>query len=145
MELIKPIEIECKSIDGDKYTFIISRIPATYAREIITQYPITGAPKLGNYEDNEKLMIKLMSYVEAVNAEGVRTRLTSRVLIDNHVVDFDVLGRIEYEMLKYNSNFFNIGKISKGLKGFESSIMRSVTQILNRLSAPSSQKGKQRS
>ena len=144
MELIKPIEIDCKSIDGDEYKFIISRIPATYAREIITQYPVTGAPKIGNYEDNEKLMIKLMSYVKAVNKEGVETRLTSRVLIDNHVVDFDVLGRIEYEMLKYNSNFFNIGKISKGLKGFESSTMQLVTQILTRFSAQSSQKSKQR-
>ncbi len=144
MELIKPKEIECKSIDGDKYKFTISRIPATYAREIITQYPITGAPKIGNYEANEKLMIKLMSYVEVIGPKGGAIRLTSRTLIDNHVVDFDVLGRIEYEMLKYNSNFFNIGKISKGLKGFESNITQLVTRILTPLPAQSSQKGKQR-
>lgn len=132
-------------MDGEEKAYLISRIPASYAREIITQYPTTAAPKIGNYAENEKLMIKLMSYVSVVNSEGIETRLVTRSLIDNHVPDFDVLAKIEYEMLKYNSNFFNLGKISKGLKGFESSIMQLVTQILTRSSVPSSAKSKPRS
>ena len=141
--LIKPLEIKCKNMDGKELTFIIHRIPATYAREIITQYPTTAMPKLGNYEENEKLMIKLMGYVVAVNDAGIETRLSNRHLIDNHVTDLDALAKIEYEMLKYNSNFFNLGKISKALKGFEPSIRQLVTQTLMRWSAPSSAKEKQ--
>lgn len=126
-------------MDGEELEYTISRIPAVYAREIITQYPSSAMPKMGNYEVNEKLMVKLMSYV-AVKKGDQEIKLGNKDLINNHVPDFDVLAKIEFEMLQYNSNFFSIGKISKGLSGLAESLKPLITQILKDSQVPLSQK-----
>lgn len=73
--MLEPIEKEIPLPDGGTKTFILSKFPAIAGREIVTQYPTTGAPKIGDYKTNEALMLKLMAYV-AVPIEGaVRYRL----------------------------------------------------------------------
>lgn len=128
-DLIKPEDLKVKSLDGEEIHYIISRFPATVGREIITGYPTTAMPKMGDYKANEALMLKLMKHV-AVVRDDQEIRLTTRALVDNHVPDFDVLARIEYATLNYNSNFFNIGKISKSLGLFEGKVEQSITKIL---------------
>ena len=144
-ELLKPEEKTLKDLDGVEHTFIISRLPAVAGREIITQYPTTAVPKVGNYGENEKVMLKLMSYVAKVTPEGNQIRLSTQALVDNHVPDSETLLKLEAAMLSYNTNFFNIGRISKNLNGFAVNIQQLASQILTQLSASSSKKAKPRS
>ena len=104
--LIKPEEIVIKDMEGEERTFVISRIPASYAREIVLQYPKTA---MNNYEQNEKILYKMLAYVAAINPAGEETRLKTRALIDNHVPDVDTLLQIEAKMMEYNTNFFKKG------------------------------------
>ena len=53
MELIKPKEITVKDSDGDEKTFIISKIPAVDAREVLSKYPTANIPKVGEYRTSE--------------------------------------------------------------------------------------------
>lgn len=109
-DLIKPKEIEIKDIDGETIKVIISRFPAITGREIIAKYPLSSIPKVGDYGVNEETMLKLMSYVEVIKPTG-NIRLVSKALIDNHIPDGVSLYKIEFEMLKYNTDFLDkLGK-----------------------------------
>lgn len=46
LDLIKPLEIEVKDIDGELHKFIISRLPAVVGREILAKYIGGTMPKL---------------------------------------------------------------------------------------------------
>lgn len=104
--MLEPLE---KEIDGKVYT--LHKFPAVAGREIVTQYPITAAPKVGDYKTNEALMLKLMAYV-SVNPDGKgEIALKSVDLINNHVPNPETLMKIEWAMMEYNVSFFGQGKI----------------------------------
>lgn len=108
-----PKEIECR--DGTRKTFILSHFPAIAGREIVSQYPLTAIPKVGEYTTNEAIMLKLMAFVgvpHPADAAAAPTMLTTRALVDNHVPDFECLMRLEAAMLEYNCSFFGNGKVS---------------------------------
>lgn len=111
--MIKPKEVVIRDVDGDEHTFIISRLPATVGREILAKYPLSNAPKIGDYEVSKEAMLKMMAYV-AVARDGAEITLKTQTLIDNHVPDGEALIRLELEMLKYNTSFFGSG----GNRGF---------------------------
>jgi len=104
----KPQDIECQ--DGSKKAFILHKFPALAGREIVSQYPITAIPKIGDYKTNEEVCLKLMAYVGVEVESGVVLPLNSRALVDNHVPDFEALIRLEAAMLEYNCSFFGNGK-----------------------------------
>lgn len=108
MELIKPKEITIKDLDGQDCTFIISRLPATVGREILAKYPVANAPKLGDYGVSTEAMKLMMNYVAVPREMGDPLRLKTQALIDNHVPDGQTLIRLEFEMLRYNTDFFGI-------------------------------------
>lgn len=108
MDLIKPKEVELKDIDGNFKTFIISRLPAVAAREILAKYPVSNIPKLGEYQASADAMKLLMSFVGVQLSGGVQ-RLTTGDLINNHVADGEQLLRLEFAMLEYNTSFFGNG------------------------------------
>ena len=111
-ELIEPLEKEI-TIDGVKRTFIISKLPAIAGREILTGYPMTAMPKIGDRKINEELMLKLISYVAIkTGPEGHTQRLSTRDLIDNHVPSWEMLMHLEKEMITYNCSFFRDGRLS---------------------------------
>lgn len=112
--LIEPKEITIE-YNGEPYRFNIGKFPATVGREIITQYPINNIPKLGSYLESEKIMLKLMEYVERVYDDRVQA-LTNKALIDNHVPSWEVLIKIEAYVLDYNCSFFELGKVLNSLK-----------------------------
>ena len=112
--LIEPKEITIE-YNGESYRFNIGKFPATVGREIITQYPVNNIPKLGNYLESEKIMLKLMEYVERVYDDRVQA-LTNKALIDNHVPSWEVLIKIEAYVLDYNCSFFELGKVLNSLK-----------------------------
>lgn len=101
--LIKPKEVAVKDADGVEKTFIISRLPAITGREILAKYPLSNAPKIGDYEVSKDAMLKMMAYV-CVPVSGEEIPLKTQALIDNHVPDGESLIRLELEMLKYNTS-----------------------------------------
>lgn len=141
--LIKPQEVTLKSLDGEEKTFKISRVPASRGREIFTQYIPTATPKLGNYQSNEKLMHMLMSYVDVKAADGSWIRLSNEVILNSHILDWEMLVKLELEMVKYNTNFFSPEKLSGALAKFNQTLPERLMSMLNRFSAQLSAKNKQ--
>lgn len=110
--MLEPKEIEVALQDGSTRKFLLSKFPAIAGREIVTKYPIANMPKLGEYQQSEEVMIKLMAFVSRVLDDGSTVALTTRALVDNHVGDWETLARIEWAQLEYNTTFFGIGKSS---------------------------------
>ena len=148
LPLIKSMEVKLKSIDGDEKTFRISRVPAVKGREIFTQYVPTAMPKIGDYKSNEKLMRMLMCYVDVkVVTEDKQTmwiRLDNDTTLNGHITDWEMLAQIEFEMVKYNTNFFSPEKLSGVLSKFNRKLPDLITSMLSRLSGQLSAKNKQR-
>lgn len=103
--LIKPLEIEVKDIDGNLHKYTISRLPAVAGREILAKYLGGTMPKVGDYKDNHESMLKMMKYV-AVEIDGELQTLDTQALIDNHIPDTECLLRLEIEMIRHNTSFF---------------------------------------
>lgn len=144
-DLIKPKTVTIKDLDGDELTFRIGRFPSTEGREIITQYPISGMPKLGDYRINAELSRKMMTYIEAVPSQGEPIRLTTQALVDNHTHDGETLLRLEWEAMGHNTSFFGRGKTLSFLSGFRESLTPFLMKMLTGLSEALSQAAKQRS
>lgn len=144
MELIKPKEIAVKDSDGDEKTFIISKIPAVDAREVLSKYPTANIPKVGEYRASEDAMMLMLRYV-AVPIEGREPiKLTSKALINNHVVDGEQLMRLELEMLQYNTSFFGKGGNSDFLGGLIRKYLPLIIQTATASLPQSSKPGTQR-
>lgn len=115
--MIEPKKITITTQSGEDREYIISKFPAIAGREILTQYPTTAMPKVGEYKTNESLMLQLMSYVSVVDNSGNELALSTRGLVDNHVPDWETLCKIEKEMIGYNCSFFGNGSASLTLEG----------------------------
>lgn len=102
-----PKEVE---INGKK--FILHKFNVRDGRYIMTQYPISAVPKLGEYKTNEELALKILGYV-SVNLTGTQTMaLSTWDLIDNHVLDWETQLKLEYAMVEYNFSFLALGGVS---------------------------------
>lgn len=144
MELIKPKEITVKDSDGDEKTFIISKIPAVDAREVLSKYPTANIPKVGDYRTSEDAMMLMLKYV-AVPIEGREPiKLANKALINNHVVDGEQLMRLELEMLQYNTSFFGKGGNSDFLGGLIRKYLPLIIQTATASLPQSSKPGTQR-
>lgn len=134
--MIEPIE---KEIDGKIY--ILSKFPAIPGREIITQYPTSAAPKIGDYQINEELMLKLMSYVGIPRGDNLAPlMLTTQSLINNHVPNFEALIKIEWAMMEYNCSFLADGRALGFLEGLATKAQALIMQTLTDFSVQSSKK-----
>lgn len=103
--------LQPKHIEIDGYKFVISKFDAWSGREIVTQYPLTGLPKLGDYKSNAEIALKLMCFVCA-DTSGGQVALTNVDLIKNHVPNWEVQLKLEWAMMEYNCTFFQGGRIS---------------------------------
>ncbi len=108
--LLKPENFDLLDNEGHAKTFILSNFDAVTGRQIITQYPMTGLPKIGDYAENEKLMFKLMSFVAVVTPDGRQLRLSTPELVRNHVPNAEMLMKIEGQMMWKNCSFFRDGR-----------------------------------
>jgi len=142
-EMLKPKDVTITTQEGVEKTYVISKIPAIPAREIVAKYPISAMPKLGDYAVNEATMLKLMSYVGVYSPNGVIIRLTTKELVDNHVPDWETLGKLEWSELEYNCSFFGNGLASTFLEGIAQKAQALISKILMDLSVQSSQRNKQ--
>ena len=127
--MIEPKQVTIKTQAGDERVYTIGKFPAMAGREIITQYPVTAAPKIGDYEANQKMMLKLMAYVE-VAAGDIPLKLDSQAAIDNHVPDWQTLMKLEKEVLEYNCSFFAQGKLLVFLEGLAAQALPSIIKTL---------------
>lgn len=141
-DLLKPKEVTLKDRDGLEHTYVISRLPATEGRELVTQYPLTAAPKIGDYEKNEALMLKLLSRVAVKRDDGTELRLVTRALVDNHVPDWEVLAKLEMAMAEYNVSFFGSGQASTFFDAIARQAQQWITQTLIPSLQSSSAKGR---
>lgn len=132
--LIKPKEVAIKDVDGIEKMFVISRLPAVTGREILAKYPLSNAPKIGDYEVSKEAMLKMMAYV-CVTVDGEEIPLKTPTLIDNHVPDGESLIRLELEMLKYNTSFFGSGGNSGFLPFLISKVGSSLPSVIKTLMA----------
>ena len=139
--LINPKEITI-NYEGEELKFNISKFPATVGREIITKYPTANMPKIGDYQLSEETMLKLMSYVERVYPDRVQP-LVNKTLVDNHIPSWEVLARLEVEMINYNCSFFRNGEALNFLKKSMSLAQPKIIEMLTDLSAQLSQVKKQ--
>ena len=129
--------IEPKEIELDGRVFIISKFPAVAGREIVAKYPLSGLPKLGDYQVNEDIMLKLMCYV-GIPKDGKTLMLVTRGLVDNHTGGWETLAKVEMAMLEYNCTFLAQGRVSTFLNELTSNLPRWISQILTGSLAQSS-------
>lgn len=144
--MIDPKDIEIPFQDGTSRTFVISKFPAVQGREIVTKYPLSNMPKLGDYAVSEETMLKLMAHVGIRNEEtGAVLPLSTRALVDNHVKDWEALARLEWAMMEYNCSFFAKGLTSGFFESISQKAVLWLSQMLTDLSAASSKPAKPRS
>lgn len=111
-------------------TYHINKFGALAGRAIVAQYPLSVILHNKEYERNEDVMLRLMSHVDVVLADGGVQPLSTRALIDNHISDWADLVAIEIEALKYNAPQFFDGT-AQGLMGrAESWISAKLTQVM---------------
>jgi hypothetical protein len=131
--MIKPKEVEITGLDGETRTFVIHRLPATVGREVVAKYPISSLPKLGDYEVNEEVSYKMLAYVGVKLDSSDPNKLTmlrTKALVDNHVTDWQMLGKLEMAMLEYNTNFLASGKASELLSGLKTEVTEWISKTL---------------
>lgn len=137
--MIEPKEITITTGKGDDRTYIISKFPAVAGREIVAKYPISNIPKLGDYGVSEEVMLKLMSYI-SVPIEGANPiPLKSRVLVDNHVPDWETLAKLEIAMMEYNCSFFGNGLALNFFSGLAQKAQAMISKMLTDSLVQSSQ------
>lgn len=110
-DLLNPKTVFVDDHNGVKQGFVVGQFPAIAGREIAAKYPTSIAAlakqwEENQYGENEKIMLKAMSYVEKILEDGTTVRLTTAALIDNHVPDAECLMRLEKELLEHNFSFF---------------------------------------
>lgn len=133
--------IEPKQITLSGKTYVLTKFPATVGREIITQYPMTALPKIGEYKTNHALMLKIMSYVGVmVDGRHDPLMLTTEDLINNHIAKTEDLMRIEWAMIEHSFDFFADGRASGWLGMVADRISPLITKTLTDLLGQSSGK-----
>lgn len=115
-----------KDVEIGGKTYTINKFKPTDGRKIVAGYPLTLAPKIGDYAANEQLMQLLMSYVEVHLADGSKMKLTTKALIDNHVPEWDDLVSLEYQTLQANCKFMQ----GEGLHSFMDLIKEAASKYL---------------
>lgn len=140
--MISPKPITIKTQAGDERTYILHKFPAVQGREIVAKYPLSAIPKLGDYAVNEETMLKLMAFVGVPRDGGEPLLLSQRALVDNHVPDWETLGRIELAMMEYNVSFFANGRSSTFFEAIAQKAQALLIKTLTDLSQPSSSKVK---
>lgn len=134
--LLEPKELVLKDQKGIERTFILSKFPAVAGREIVAKYPLSNIPKIGEYQQSEDVMLKLMAFVGVSRSEGGEPLLLStRALVDNHVGDWETLARVEWAMLEYNTSFFGKGLNSDFFESISQKAVMWISQTLTTLSA----------
>jgi len=138
MTLRNPQVISVETLEGEQREYVIHHMAAFDGRKVAVCYTQGALPKIGDYDVNEAMSLLMMRYVGIAQENGELLMLTTKGLIENHVPDWETLAKIEIEMLKYNTSFFQNGKALSLLKEFSDKgtelISSTLTDLLERLS-----------
>ena len=136
--MLEPLDVTITDQKGVERTYILSKFPAIAGREIVTKYPTSNIPKLGEYQQSEEIMLKLMSYVAVPRETGEPLMLSTRALVDNHIPDWETLAKLEWRQLEYNTSFFGTGPNSDFLENIAAKaavwISKTLTPLLQQSS-----------
>jgi len=135
-DLLEPKEITVTTMAGAEKTYTISKFPAITGRFIVANYSFSSLPKVGDYAANETTMFKLMAFVGVTPASGSMLLLKTPELINNHVPDWETLAKIEFEMMRYNTSFFDKGKVFAFFKDTVQPYLASALPTLTRSLGP---------
>ena len=100
-------------IEGRK--FLLSKLPATVAREVIIPF-IEATDDAGNRKEGDipiEVSLRLLSYVCAESGKGKDAqwvRLQSAGQVDSFAPDILVYIKLEREMYRYNTDFSETAK-----------------------------------
>ncbi|SUW63480.1 Uncharacterised protein [Buttiauxella agrestis] len=147
-ELLNPKAVTVDDRNGVKHSFVIGQFPAIAGREIAAKYPTSIAAlakqwEENQYGENEKIMLKAMSFVDRVLVDGTTIRLTTSALVDNHVPDAEALLRLERALLEHNFSFFEKFNRSISSGGIMQNMIKLITSTLTSSLQRSSQQDKQ--
>lgn len=147
-DLLNPKTVFVEDRQGQKHGYIVGQFPAIAGREIAAKYPTSIAAlakqwEENQYGENEKIMLKALSYVDKIHGDGSTVRLTTAALVDNHVPDAECLMRLEKELLEHNFSFFRKFTSSISSGGMLQNFVRLITSTLTHSLQQSSQQGKQ--
>jgi hypothetical protein len=138
-EMIQPKLIEIENDDGVVKTFVISKLPYSVGREVLSQFIPTSIPKVGDYPANHELMVKMMKFISVIKEDGTEQRLTTQALIDNHIEGFKQGVILERAMLEYNIGFLGRGNLSTFLEELKAMLPKLISEMLTAYKAQLSQ------
>lgn len=139
---LSPTPFSAEDDAGKVWNYILTKFDAVTGRKIMTQYPLSGMPKIGDYDLNEQLMFLLMEHV-CVEINGNLLPLSTPQLIKNHCGDAEVLLKVEQAMMVKNFSFFRDGRSWDFLENFTQMLLGRISEMLTRLSEQSSPTEKQ--
>ena len=105
------MQIAPKEIQVDGKTFVIHKLPATVAVEVMMRSAGNAIPKAGDFSIVEEMMLKTMSYASIRRKDLPDLRLSSRELIDNHCVDYKTYLQVLEEVRQYSCLFGVAGNL----------------------------------
>ena len=134
MDLLEPKLIHLED-SGD---FYISRLPCLVGREIFLRYLASNVNFIElarNYEACSGAVAKKMLAYTAHLVDGRQIRLENETLINQHIVSFEDLGKLEQEMLLYNFSFLSAERWLPYLSNCKGKLEQLTTKILTNLLA----------
>lgn len=132
------MQIEPKEIQVDGKTFVISKLPATVAVEIMMRGVGNAIPKAGDFATIEAMMLKTMSYVAIRRPNIPDLLLNSRELIDNHCPSWTTYMKVLEEMRGYNNLFLVSENLLTFCERITAMLPGKIQEMLTRVSQQSS-------
>lgn len=153
--MIEPKEVTLKSeVHGEERIFRLGMYPATEGIRLLGLFAETvdiAARKKtedvnGMFGNNlKKAAVEICQYVEVKLINGNWQKLDNEILINVHVLDYELLLRLVREVHDHNSHFFKTGRLLRTSQGLMENLKSLVMKTLNQSLDSLSQKGKRRS
>jgi len=138
--LVNPTEVSITGNDGISRKFLIGTIPYfNGGREVGTQFLITATPKVGNYDENQKLAEIMLAHTAAITEDGRNVVLNTRDAVANFVPDFKTGIELEAAMLEKVKGFFVPSSIQKYLEEWKRNLPLLLSKALTALQVVSSE------
>lgn len=111
-------------------TFYVTKFPAFDGISIMTRFPMSSIPKLGDHKIMMDTVAQILNYVYVPMPNNESLRLSTIDLIDAHVPDWETGLKIVGAMVEHNCSFFQDGRLSNFLENLEQSVQTWSTKTL---------------
>lgn len=135
-DLMKPKKVTIADIDGVEREFTLHRFDAITGKAIADNYIQASVPKISHPAEKAAILNCIFRHV-TVEVNGEKVQLdSSPAFTSAHVGDWEVLQKLENEMLAYNTSFLPNGALSI-LEGAQKQIIEHLALLISTLSSPS--------